>query len=144
MNLDAKTIVTLASLLSGGGVIGVLIKSFMDKKKIDAEANQMNVKSDVAITESAMSYAKMLREDIERMKTEFDEDMDKMKEEYERKILRLTQNNESLMKNLDKLLAENELLRHKNDELETYNIKLEEKNHKMKAFIEMEGLEYKH
>ena len=44
-SIDTMTLVTILGSLFGGGVIGVIIKAFMERKKVNAEATNTNIKS---------------------------------------------------------------------------------------------------
>ena len=43
--VDIANIITVVVALFGGGVVGVVIKAFTEKKKLNAEANNTNIKS---------------------------------------------------------------------------------------------------
>ena len=43
--IDTTNLITVIVALFGGGVVGVVIKAFTEKKKLNAEANNTNIKS---------------------------------------------------------------------------------------------------
>ena len=43
-NVDISALITIIVSLFGGGVVGVVIKAFTEKRKINAEANNTNIK----------------------------------------------------------------------------------------------------
>ena len=43
--IDITNLITVIVALFGGGVVGVVIKAFTEKKKLNAEANNTNIKS---------------------------------------------------------------------------------------------------
>ena len=43
--IDVANIITVVVALFGGGVVGVVIKALTEKKKLNAEANNTNIKS---------------------------------------------------------------------------------------------------
>ena len=45
MGIDWGVIATIVGSLLGGGVIGVIVKSLTEKRKVNAEATNTNIKS---------------------------------------------------------------------------------------------------
>ena len=118
LNVDMTSVFTIIASLFGGGVVGVVIKALTEKKKLNAEANNTNIKS--------------LLEIDQRMK----ERMAKLEE----RVANLEQENYKLKS--DKLVLEKETHRLENlvTELTKENKELKEENEKLKSELEVHDI----
>ena len=112
VNWEAIATVTIA--LFGGGVIGVIVKAFTEKRKVNAEATNTNIKSLL----------------------EIDQRMNERMTKLEERVAHLEQENYKLKS--DKLSLEKETLKLKNriQELEEENKKLHTENQILKEELE--------
>lgn len=110
-SIDTMTLVTILGSLFGGGVIGVIIKAFMERKKVNAEATNTNIKSLL----------------------EIDQRMNERMAKLEERVANLEQENYKLKS--DKLMLEKENHRLQNivTHLEEENKELHEENCSLKA-----------
>jgi len=69
-NIDIGSLVTVIVSLFGGGVVGVVIKSFTEKKKIDAEADNTNIKSILEIDQRMNERMAKLEERVANLEQE--------------------------------------------------------------------------
>lgn len=69
-NIDVMTLVTILGSLFGGGVIGVIIKAFMERKKVNAEANNTNIKSLLEIDQRMNERMAKLEERVANLEQE--------------------------------------------------------------------------
>ena len=53
--IDISNLITVIVALFGGGVVGVVIKAFTEKRKINAEANNTNIKRSFSLQLIALS-----------------------------------------------------------------------------------------
>lgn len=106
MNFDATNIVNIVVALFGGGVIGVIIKAFTEKKKINAEATNTNIKSLL----------------------EIDQRMNERMANLEERVANLEQENYKLKSEKLNLEKETHKLKLKITDLEQENKELQEKN----------------
>lgn len=102
--IDLTTLITILGSLFGGGVIGVIIKAFMERKKVNAEATNTNIKSLL----------------------EIDQRMNERMAKLEERVANLEQENYKLKS--DKLTLEKE-----NHRLQTIVTNLEEENKELQA-----------
>lgn len=116
-SIDATTLITIIGSLFGGGVIGVIIKALMERKKVDAEANNTNIKSLL----------------------EIDQRMNERMAKLEERVANLEQENYRLKS--EKLILEKEAHRLQTivTHLETENKELHEENCELKAKLEQQN-----
>ena len=109
--VDVTNIITVVVALFGGGVVGVVIKAFTEKKKLNAEANNTNIKSLL----------------------EIDQRMNERMAKLEERVANLEQENYKLKS--DKLALEKETHRLQNivTHLEEENKELHEENCSLKS-----------
>lgn len=69
-SIDAMTLVTILGSLFGGGVIGVIIKAFMERKKVNAEATNTNIKSLLEIDQRMNERMAKLEERVANLEQE--------------------------------------------------------------------------
>lgn len=110
-SIDVATLITIIGSLFGGGVIGVIIKALMERKKVNAEANNTNIKSLL----------------------EIDQRMNERMAKLEERVANLEQENYKLKS--DKLALEKETHRLQNivTHLEEENKELHEENCSLKS-----------
>lgn len=111
---DWGTFGTIIASLLGGGVVGVIAKTFGERRKVNAEATNTNIKSLL----------------------EIDQRMNERMAKLEERVAHLEQENYKLKS--DKLNLEKETLRLKMriQELEEENKNLHEENEKLKTELE--------
>lgn len=68
--IDTMTLVTILGSLFGGGVIGVIIKAFMERKKVNAEATNTNIKSLLEIDQRMNERMAKLEERVANLEQE--------------------------------------------------------------------------
>lgn len=102
-SIDITNLITVIVALFGGGVVGVVIKAFTEKKKVNAEANNTNIKSLL----------------------EIDQRMNERMAKLEERVANLEQENYKLKS--DKLVLEKE-----NHRLEAVVLKMEVENKELK------------
>ena len=114
-SINVTTLITIIGSLFGGGVIGVIIKALMERKKVNAEANNTNIKSLL----------------------EIDQRMNERMAKLEERVANLEQENYKLKS--DKLALEKETHRLQNivTHLEEENKELHEENYKLKQELEI-------
>ena len=112
--IDMTTLVTIVGSLFGGGVIGVIIKAFMERKKVNAEATNTNIKSLL----------------------EIDQRMNERMAKLEERVANLEQENYKLKSDKLTLEKENNRLQTVITHLEEENKELHEENHKLKQELE--------
>lgn len=112
--IDITNLITVIVALFGGGVVGVVIKAFTEKKKLNAEANNTNIKSLL----------------------EIDQRMNERMAKLEERVANLEQENYKLKS--DKLALEKETHRLATlvTDLEKENKELHEENDKLKLELE--------
>ena len=110
-SVDIASLITVIISLFGGGVVGVVIKAFTEKKKVNAEATNTNIKSLL----------------------EIDQRMNERMAKLEERVANLEQENYKLKS--DKLALERETHRLQTiiTHLETENKELHEENCDLKA-----------
>jgi predicted RNase H-like nuclease (RuvC/YqgF family) len=69
-SIDIMTLVTILGSLFGGGVIGVIIKAFMERKKVNAEATNTNIKSLLEIDQRMNERMTKLEERVANLEQE--------------------------------------------------------------------------
>lgn len=69
-SIDTMTLVTILGSLFGGGVIGVIIKAFMERKKVNAEATNTNIKSLLEIDQRMNERMAKLEERVANLEQE--------------------------------------------------------------------------
>lgn len=113
--VDITNIITVVVALFGGGVVGVVIKALTEKRKINAEANNTNIKSLL----------------------EIDQRMNERMAKLEERVANLEQENYKLKS--DKLVLEKETHRLKTllTELEAEKKELYDENCSLKLEIEV-------
>lgn len=67
---DIANIVTIVVALFGGGVVGVVIKALTEKRKINAEANNTNIKSLLEIDQRMNERMAKLEERVANLEQE--------------------------------------------------------------------------
>lgn len=107
--IDISNLITVIVALFGGGVVGVVIKAFTEKRKINAEANNTNIKSLLEIDQRMNERMAKLEERVANLE----------QENYKLKSDKLTLEKEthrlaSLVADLEK---ENKALHEENDAL---------------------------
>ena len=117
--MNIESLITVIVSLFGGGVVGIAIKAFTEKKKVNAEATNTNIKSLL----------------------EIDQRMNERMAKLEERVANLEQENYKLKS--DKLSLEKEAHR-----LQVINTKLEEENNESRAINsslkeELEALKHK-
>lgn len=110
-SIDTMTLVTILGSLFGGGVIGVIIKAFMERKKVNAEATNTNIKSLL----------------------EIDQRMNERMTKLEERVANLEQENYKLKSDKLTLEKENHRLQNIVTHLEEENKELHEENCSLKA-----------
>ena len=109
--IDITNLITVIVALFGGGVVGVVIKAFTEKKKLNAEANNTNIKSLLEIDQRMNERMTKLEERVANLEQEnYKLKSDKLS--LEKETHRLT----TLVADLEK---ENEELREENEALKT-------------------------
>ena len=116
--VDIANIVTIIVTLFGGGVVGVIIKALTEKRKVNAEANNTNIKSIL----------------------EIDQRMNERMAKLEERVANLEQENYKLKS--DKLVLEKETHRLENlvTELTRENKELKEENETLKSELEVHNI----
>lgn len=114
MGIDWGVIATTIGSLLGGGVIGAIVKSLTEKRKVNAEATNTNIKS-------------ML---------EIDQRMNERMAKLEERVANLEQENYKLKSEKLNLEKETHKLKLKIQELENENKKLEEENNRLQMQID--------
>ena len=115
-SIDTMTLVTILGSLFGGGVIGVIIKAFMERKKVNAEATNTNIKSLLEIDQRMNERMAKLEERVANLEQEnYKLKSDKLA--LEKETHRLTALVADLEKENEELHEENEALK---TELETF------------------------
>lgn len=69
-SVDITNIITVIVALFGGGVVGVVIKALTEKKKINAEANNTNIKSLLEIDQRMSERMAKLEERMANLEQE--------------------------------------------------------------------------
>lgn len=113
--IDMTTLVTIIGSLFGGGVIGVIIKALMERKKVNAEATNTNIKSLL----------------------EIDQRMNERMAKLEERVANLEQENYKLKSDKLTLEKENHRLQNVITHLEEENKELHEENYKLKQELEI-------
>ena len=113
-SIDMTTLVTIIGSLFGGGVIGVIIKAFMERKKVNAEATNTNIKSLL----------------------EIDQRMNERMAKLEERVANLEQENYKLKSEKLTLEKENHRLQTIVTNLEEENKELQAENTKLKTELE--------
>ena len=114
MGIDWGVIATMVGSLLGGGVIGAIVKSLTEKRKVNAEAINTDIKS-------------ML---------EIDQRMNERMAKLEARVANLEQENYKLKSEKLNLEKETHKLKLKIQELEEENKKLEEENQRLQEEID--------
>lgn len=115
-SIDTMTLVTILGSLFGGGVIGVIIKAFMERKKVNAEATNTNIKSLLEIDQRMNERMAKLEERVANLEQEnYKLKSDKLA--LEKETHRLAALVTDLEKENEELHEENEALK---TELETF------------------------
>jgi len=114
MGIDWGVIATMVGSLLGGGVIGVVVKSLTEKRKVNAEAINTDIKS-------------ML---------EIDQRMNERMAKLEERVANLEQENYKLKSEKLNLEKETHKLKIKINELEEENKLLEEENKRLQDEID--------
>lgn len=112
--VDIANIVTVIVALFGGGVVGVVIKALTEKRKINAEANNTNIKSIL----------------------EIDQRMNERMAKLEARVANLEQENYKLKSEKLELEKETHRLEAVISHLEEENKELHEENDKLKLELE--------
>lgn len=69
-SVDITNIITVIVALFGGGVVGVVIKALTEKKKVNAEANNTNIKSLLEIDQRMNERMAKLEERVANLEQE--------------------------------------------------------------------------
>lgn len=115
--VDIANIVTVIVALFGGGVVGVVIKAFTEKRKINAEANNTNIKSILEIDQRmnermAKLEARVANLEQENYKLKSEKlELEKETHRLEAVIFHLEEENKGLHEENDKLKLELETLK---------------------------------
>ena len=115
--VDIANIVTGIVALFGGGVVGVVIKAFTEKRKINAEANNTNIKSILEIDQRmnermAKLEARVANLEQENYKLKSEKlELEKETHRLEAVIFHLEEENKELHEENDKLKLELETLK---------------------------------
>ena len=115
--VDIANIVTVIVALFGGGVVGVVIKAFTEKRKINAEANNTNIKSILEIDQRmnermAKLEARVANLEQENYKLKSEKlELEKETHRLEAVIFQLEEENKELHEENDKLKLELETLK---------------------------------
>ena len=112
--IDISNLITVIVALFGGGVVGVVIKALTEKRKINAEANNTNIKSLLEIDQRMNERMTKLEERVANLE----------QENYKLKSDKLTLEKET--HRLSALVAD----------LEKENKELHEENDKLKLELE--------
>ena len=112
--IDWASIVTIIVALFGGGVLGVIIKALTEKKKVNAEATNTNIKSLL----------------------EIDQRMNERMAKLEARVANLEQENYKLKSEKLNLEKETYKLKQKIQDLEEENKALHEENQVLQAELE--------
>ena len=113
MGVDWGVIATTIGSLLGGGVIGAIVKSLTEKRKVNAEATSTNIKSLL----------------------EIDQRMNERMSKLEARVANLEQENYKLKSEKLNLEKETQKLKLKISELEEENKKLEDENQRLQKEI---------
>lgn len=113
-SIDWGNIISIIVTLFGGGVIGVIVKTLTEKRKINAEATNTNIKSLL----------------------EIDQRMNERMAKLEERVANLEQENYKLKSEKLNLEKETHKLKHKIIELESKNQELQEKNQILETELE--------
>lgn len=109
--IDIAGVITVLVSLLGGGVIGVIVKALTEKKKLNAEATNTNIKSLLEIDQRMNERMTKLEERVANLEQEnYKLKSDKLSLEKETHKLKLT---------VHTLEKENTFLREENKELKT-------------------------
>ncbi len=120
---DWNTFITAIISLLGGGVVGVVVKAFTEKRKINAEATNTNIKSLLEIDQRMNERMAKLEERVANLEQEnYKLKSDKLT--LEKETLKLKNKIQTLEDENKKLLKENQELK-----LELETIKKEVTNH---------------
>ena len=68
--IDITNLIAVIVALFGGGVVGVVIKAFTEKKKLNAEANNINIKSLLEIDQRMNERMAKLEERVANLEQE--------------------------------------------------------------------------
>ena len=115
--VDIANIITVIVALFGGGVVGVVIKAFTEKRKINAEANNTNIKSILEIDQRmnermAKLEARVANLEQENYKLKSEKlELEKETHRLEAVIFHLEEENKELHEENDKLKLELETLK---------------------------------
>lgn len=113
MGIDWGVIATTIGSLLGGGVIGAIVKSLTEKRKVNAEATSTNIKSLL----------------------EIDQRMNERMSKLEARVANLEQENYKLKSEKLNLEKETQKLKLNISELEEENKKLEDENQRLQKEI---------
>ncbi len=69
-SVDITSLITVIISLFGGGVVGVVIKALTEKKKVNAEANNTNIKSILEIDQRMNERMAKLEERVANLEQE--------------------------------------------------------------------------
>ncbi len=104
--VDITNLITVIVALFGGGVVGVVIKALTEKKKLNAEANNTNIKSLLEIDQRMNERMAKLEERVANLEQEnYKLKSDKLNLEKETHKLKMT---------IDTLQEENKKLQEEN------------------------------
>lgn len=114
---DVGSLITVIVALFGGGVVGVIIKALTERKKLDAEADNTNIKSLLEIDQRMNERMAKLEERVANLE----------QENYKLKMEKLSLEKEThkLKTAIQTLEDENKALRKENNDLKAEIKKLE-------------------
>lgn len=117
---DIANIVTIIVALFGGGVVGVVIKALTEKRKINAEANNTNIKSLLEIDQRMNERMAKLEERVANLEQENYKlkseklELEKHVHKLEAEVIKLQEEKLELSKENEELKAELESFRENN------------------------------
>lgn len=114
---DIANIVTIIVALFGGGVVGVVIKALIEKRKINAEANNTNIKSLLEIDQRMNERMAKLEERVANLEQENYKlkseklELEKHVHKLEAEVIKLKEEKQELSEENKALKAELETLK---------------------------------
>lgn len=118
---DIANIVTIIVALFGGGVVGVVIKALIEKRKINAEANNTNIKSLLEIDQRMNERMAKLEERVAHLEQENYKlkseklELEKKAHVLEAEVIQLKADKKELIEENDSLKNELEKYRENNE-----------------------------
>ena len=110
--VDITNLITVIVALFGGGVVGVVIKALTEKKKLNAEANNTNIKSLLEIDQRMNERMTKLEERVANLEQEnYKLKLEKEAHTLSTTIIKLETENKELKKENELLKAELDALK---------------------------------